>query len=330
MAAPLRFRDWWKRLEKEGPAGATFLCGPESLLRDLAVRRIKERVFGEGAATAGHDRFYGDEGPVSQVTVALASVGLFTGTRLVTLADAEKAGRAGAADRRELLSALKHGTPGSVFVATSDLTFRELERKSEWTRGLLENCQVVEVAHPTPAEALEWVAQECRRRNLALSAEAGAYLLSHVGPDLQELSRELEKLELASAPGEKLTLEEIQEMTRKGELGSGWEFCQAVLEGRTGAALRLLDGLARTEAVLRMQWLLQRQARDRLARPSRSPLGVRLSDLLAEAYALERGIKSGRIPSGGERNALDFLVVSTGAGTPRVPKSPKTDGMRRT
>ena len=175
MAGRLRYLDWVRDLESATELGPLLLAGPESYLRDQALRRIKEKVFGTAEwARQGHDRFYGGEGPLAQVTTALASVGLFTATRLITLGEVERCGRAPAVDRRELLDRLSSGLIGSIFVGMSDLSVRELERKNEFTRGLLRVCRVVELAHPTPAEAMRWLLEECRSRGLRLEADRGS------------------------------------------------------------------------------------------------------------------------------------------------------------
>jgi DNA polymerase III delta subunit len=318
MASPLRYGEWERRCAQGGPAPASLFCGPETLLRDQALLQIKVRVFGsEEKSRLGHDRFYGGEGALARVTTALASVGLFTGTRLVTVTEAEKFARAPAVDRRELIERLAGGLTGSVFVALSQLSAWELERKNEFARELLRVCQVVELSHPTPVEAMRWLLEASQRRGIRLQAEAGEYLLSRTGPDLQELSRELEKLELAADPGESVGLREVEEMVRRGQLGSTKEFCESLLAGSPAAGLRFWAAIKRTEPVMRTQWLLQRQARDQLARGSSFASEDSLRRVLSLAYDLELGIKTGRIPSGLDDTALEIAAASCGAGRSR-------------
>jgi DNA polymerase III delta subunit len=325
MAAPLRYGDWERRCAQEGPAAATLFCGPETLLRDQALLLIKVRLFGSGEKSRlGHDRFYGGEGALAPITTALASVGLFTGTRLVTVTDVEKFGRAPAVDRRELIERLAQGLIGSVFVALSQLSAWELERKNDLARELLRVCQVVELSHPTPAEAMRWLLEASQRRGIRLQAEAGEYLLSRIGPNLQELSRELEKLELAATPGESVGLPEVEEMVRRGQLGTAWNFCDRLLAGNPAAALRLWSAVGRTEPVMRVQWLLQRQARDQLGRRGSSGPEDSLRRVLSLAYDLEFGIKSGRIPSGLDDVAMEIVAASCGAGRTRPARHSST------
>lgn len=320
MARPLRYADWI-RLNEQGMAvsGAWFLCGPESLLRDRIISQIRESAFdGEDEARAGHDRFYGGEGPLTAVTSALASVGLFSGTRLVTLSEPEKFGRAGSAERAELLRMLASEMVGSIFVASSDLAPWELERKNEFTRGLLRVCRVIELAHPSPAEAMRWLLGESRRRGISLDAEGGEYLVGRTGPDLQELSRELEKLEICTRPGERVGRDLLQDLAGRGTIGTGTGFVDALVAFRAPEALRLLGSLGRTEPVLRLQWLIQRKCRDRLARTVSHDEDIRVRQLLHLMHELERSIKQGRIPSGKDGTALEVAVAATGTGPART------------
>jgi DNA polymerase III delta subunit len=306
MTAPQRYAEWVRRASAAGGGEATLFAGPESLLRDQGLARIKERVLGSGdAARLGHERYFGGESPLADVTSALSSAGLFSAARVVTLADPERAGRAPAAERRELLQLLRRGTGGSVFVALSSLTPYELERKNEFTRELLSVCRVVSLEHPRPTDALRWMVEEATRRGIRLQADAGRFLLARVGPDLQELSRELEKLEVGLPPGTPVGAEELREMVRRGELGTGWELCRTAVEGRSGDALRQWAAIGATEPVLRVQWLLQKTAREAAGAGAPQARG-----LLLKVYDLEFGVKSGAIPSRHDTVAWEMLLAS--------------------
>ena len=166
---------------------------------------------------------------------------------------------------------------------------------------------------------MRWLLDACGRRGIRLAASGGEYLLDRIGPDLQELSRELEKLALAVPPGEPVGADVLSEMVRQGELGSGWELVESVLAGHPSEALRQWTAVSAEEPVLRLQWLLQKQARDRLARGGRGSTAD-LRRTLLHAYDLERGIKTGRIPSGRDGIAFECLMVSAGGGPTRPQK----------
>lgn len=305
---PLRYAEWTRRLSSEDVAGSIFLAGPESLMRDAALRRIRERVLGSGdASRLGYDRFFGGESPLAEVTASLSSTGLFSAARLVSLTDTERCGRAPAGERQEFLDTLRRGTDPTVFVALSELVPAELERKTEFLRDLMSVSQVVTLEHPRPADALRWLMEESARRGLRLLAESGRSLMARIGPDLQELSRELDKLEAGLPPGVAVDSAMIRAMVGRGALGTGWELCRAAAEGRAVEALRQWGSIGATEPVLRIQWLLQKTAREAAAAGS-----ARARDLALQGYELEFGVKSGAIPSRQDALALELLLASCG------------------
>jgi DNA polymerase III delta subunit len=314
----LRFSDWVRRFDGGDTPPAHFLCGPETLLRDQALARIRARTLGPGDARFGYRRFYGAEAPLGELNGALAGSGLFASATLAVLDDAERCARGPAAERKDLLRRLEVGDlGGSAFVALSTLTISELERKNEFARALLRVCRVVELDHPRPADALRWLLAESERRGIRLDARAGRFLLSRVGPDLQELSRELEKIEIGLSAGAAVGEEDVRHLVRRGALGSGWEFCSAAVDGRSAEALRLWQAVHATEPVLRTQWLLQRQARAALAAAG-PPNLPRLRDLLLRLHDLESALKGGLVPGRQDAAALELAVLSADPAVSRV------------
>lgn len=306
---PARFSDWIRRFDGGDAPAAHFLCGPETLLRDQAIVRIRARVLGPGDAGYGYRRFHGAEAPLGELNGVLAGSGLFASVTVAVLDDAERCVRSPAAERKDLLRSLESGNlGGSAFVATSTLNVAELERKNDFARALLRVCQVVELDHPRPADALRWLGAEAERRGIGLDARAGRFLLSRVGPDLQELSRELEKIEVSLPAGSTVGEDEVRQLVRRGALGTGWEFCRAVIEGRSAEALRLWQAVRTVEPVLRIQWLLQRQAREALAAagPSSAP---RLREILLRSHDIESALKGGWVPGRQDAAALELAVL---------------------
>ena len=313
----LPFSDWIRRFDKGDTPAAHFLCGPETLLRDQALSRIRIRVLGPGDTGFGYRRFHGADAPLGELNGALAGCGLFASATLAVLDDAERCARGPAAERKDLLQRLGGDLGGSAFVALSALTIGELERKNDFARALLRACRVVELDHPRPADALRWLLAESERRGTRLDARAGRFLLSRVGPDLQELSRELEKIEISLPAGAAVGEDDVRHLVRRGALGSGWEFCSAAVEGRSSEALRLWQAVQTSEPVLRVQWLLQRQARASLA--AAGPASVpRLRDLLLRSHDLESALKGGLVPGRQDAAALELAVLSADPAVSRV------------
>lgn len=310
-SVPLRYGDWLKgkwleRVEREGTAPALLLAGPETLLRDQAIAVIRDRS-GSGVAV---DRFWASETPLGDVAAALGSTGLFASRRIVILLEAERAGRAASAEKEALHRRLVGGHPDTVFVAVTELNAREFSRKNEWSTRLADLCQVVELWHPRPEEALRWLLEECRRRAVKLSPSAAHALLQAIGPDLQELSRELEKIELFLGDSS-IDGDDVLSLLRKGRAATVWDLVNAWLAGRNSEGLRDWDALAESEPVLRVQWLLQQKSREAI---NVGGSDGRMSALALRAYELERAIKTGRVPGNQESFALECAVLGADAG----------------
>ncbi|MBK8230370.1 MAG: hypothetical protein IT349_03865 [Candidatus Eisenbacteria bacterium] len=318
MSAPLRYPDWLKRLERQGLEGAYLFAGPETLLRDQAVALLRERLG------PGHEieRYWGSECTLGAVAAGLGSTGLFASAKLVTLGELERTARMAQAERDALSARLAAPHPGTVFVGFSEMTTRELIRRGDWMQKLADRCVTVELWHPRPEEAMRWLLEESRRRSLKLAPAAGQRLLEAIGPDLQELSRELEKLELLTEAGALIDEETLSRLIRTGRSGTVWELCDAWIDGRLGEGFKLWDQLSESEAVLRVQWLLQQKSRERAGRGDGGAAQMAL-----RAYDLERGIKTGRIASGSDHLALDLMILGTHLqrGTLKRP-APKVHG----
>ena len=308
---PLRFADWLARIEKGTVESGYLFCGPETLLRDQAVRELQVQISPSPDQLLAIDRFHGGDCSLAQVANAFATVGLFSPSRFVTLSSAERSGRAGKKDRDALFQTLATAPPGSYFVAISDLSARDLERKNQWTKQLIAELTVVEFDHPRPAEAIRWMMGESARLGLKLAPEAAELLVEKVGSHLQELSRELEKLSLWADSGETLDSDRLRALIRSGHLGDSWAFFDSVLSGDTTEAIRQWESVRTTEPVPRAIWQLQQRAREQLSRGNRAD-AERLLDLGQRLYSLEFSIKTGQIPSGQDSLALDALVAASG------------------
>jgi DNA polymerase III delta subunit len=81
-----RFSEWVRLFDGGEVAAAHFLCGPETLLRDEALTRIRNRILGPGGSY-GYLRFHGAEAPLGALNGALAGSGLFATATVAVLDD---------------------------------------------------------------------------------------------------------------------------------------------------------------------------------------------------------------------------------------------------
>jgi DNA polymerase-3 subunit delta len=90
-----------------------------------------------------------------------------------------------------------------------------------------------------PWELPKWVVARGRELGVELDGDAARALVRQVGDRRQRLLRELEKLSLYVAPGERLDAGTVEELTAPSAARKAWSLADAVLAGEPAAATSL-------------------------------------------------------------------------------------------
>lgn len=301
----------------------------DSFLADQAVEKIVAAAVGDDRADAV-EALRGDETAWGRVIEAARTGSLFAPRRAVVVRGAEALKGEGA----EMSAYLDDPSPGVALVLVAA---KADKRRAVW-KAILDRATVV-VAEPMKEGQLRrHVADEVRRRKLAVSPDGVAELVERVGPDLRRLMGELEKLEAYAAGGETLTAEEVAAVLGRGRARPLYKLGDALAARRGAEALAFMEELLdEGEDALRILGTLHRSLRQvrgalglKTARASRDqmlaalklngPFAFKLNGLLeAASYwsdaelgralaALERA--DGRLKSGSEpRSALVAAVL---------------------
>ncbi|MBM3285736.1 MAG: hypothetical protein FJY88_00050 [Candidatus Eisenbacteria bacterium] len=303
-------------LEKFGPPGSVLLAGPEVLIRDQMLALLRRSVLGQEADSGRWSRetYQARELPLGQLTSGLRVVGLFGDARLVVVTEVERYGRSGKADREEFWRCLDSPSPGVHLVLTSEKPLWELERASEFVKGTLSRVDaVIPLDHPGHADGValaQKLAQE--RHGLSLPEDAARRLVDAVGPNLMEISNEIDRLALRLGSGAKVTDEDLRSWLRSGIAGSLADLEQAVLGGDVRLALRYWAAVRPKFAPAAVTWMMGSKFLDaRWGRGGgeggRDPRAV--LRLLRECYGLERAIKRGEIASIVQETAFETMLA---------------------
>ena len=212
--------------------GVYAIVGSDSYLAEQAAERLLERAVGREGRSESVQSVRGDETSWSRLLDLARTGSLFAERRaiLVRGADALRGADDGLAEY------LEDPTPGLSLIL---LAAKPDKRKGAWKR-------VLEAAEVVPAEPLKGralrahVADELRRRGLALDEEALDELLERVGQDLRRLMGELDKL-LAFGAGERLTAEQVAAVLGQGVARPLWAMADALATRKRELTLRLLD-----------------------------------------------------------------------------------------
>ena len=215
------------------------------------------------------------------------------------------------------------------------------KRRAVW-KAVVERASVI-VAEPMKEAALRrHVADEVRRRKLAVTQDGVAELVERVGPDLRRLMGELEKLEAFAEGGETLTAEVVAAVLGRGRARPLYKLGDALAGRRSAEALNFMEELLdEGEDALRILGTFHRSLRQvrgalglKAARASREqmlsalklhgPFAFKLNGLLDAAgswsdlelgralAALERA--DGRLKSGSEPRSTLASAVMTACG----------------
>jgi DNA polymerase III delta subunit len=314
------------KIERQGPPATLLLSGPEILLRDEILERVRKAVLGDSSDGRWNREVYSArETPLSEINAGLRVVGLFAESRLIVVGEIERYGRASQADRNELYACLENPSPGIHLMLLSEKPLWELERANEFLKGCLSRVEaVVRLDHPSAEQAAKIVRKVgLERYRLEISEEIALRLVEAVGPDLLELSHELDRLSLRLGPGARVEKATLEDWLRSGVVGTLGDFEDALMRGDVARALRVWDAVRRNMNPAAVTWMIgSRHLDPRWGRQAgeRAPSRGFLSRVLRECYRMERAIKRGEIPSHLQETAFEAMVLRLCAQRPQEPR----------
>lgn len=298
-------------LARSGPPSSVFFVGPEAFLRDECLSGLRRAVLGEGEDAKWCKEVYqARDLPLSELTGSLRVVGLFAESRLIVVSDVERYGRAGQRDRSEFWGWLEDPTPGTTLALVTEKPLWEVERGNEFLKGTLGRCDaVVRLDEVSTDRAVRYVlAQAPRRFRIGIDEPVAARIVETVGPNLMEITNELERLSLRFGEGETVQEEDLDRWLRGGIAGSLNEMEAAVRRGDACGALRHWDAIKESQSPPAITWIWSSRMLDpRWGRGGGG--GTFASALLRECYRLERGIKTGEVPSASQETAWEAMLV---------------------
>lgn len=224
-----------RSLRKSPPSGAYYFHGQEDVLKDEAVRAVLDRALDPSLRDFNLDqRSAGQLDPESLYTLC-ATLPMMAERRVVVLREVEALKRKPKV-RAALLAYLARPAPETVLLLVQG-SGEENEDK-ELARAA---CSVACDTLP-PERALKWLLHRAEGLGVLLAPEAADHLVRSLGAELGLLQAELQKLAALPA-GEPLSVKQVGEIVgvRHGETVFDWR--DALFDGRTGQAVRLLRPL---------------------------------------------------------------------------------------
>ncbi len=208
--ATLTYSQLIKRLDQGQIDSCYFFFGPEDILMEQAVKRLKEVALEAGTEDFNWSLFRGDSDDMNWTSFsdAITSLPLLAARRMVCLKHVGKAQSAkGAASL--LLRATQNPSPDLILVLLEE----EADAKKAFYKKLMEHCTSVYFPYAKAAEQQEFLRDQAKSLDKKISDEALARILAESNPGLRELFSKLETL--ISYVGDKPVIEvqEVEECT---------------------------------------------------------------------------------------------------------------------
>ena len=224
-------------LAEKGLRPAYLLLGEEDLLRDEALAALRHAVLGEAAPDFDLDRIDGPRVPADRVRDSLATLPVLAPRRLVVVRDPDPARSPGLDEAVASFVGDAPADPGAVLVVSA----RSLDGRSRLARAFGAPALRVECTAPRrPREIAAFARSEARRQGVRLSEDAALLLAERVGPELLLLRQEVAKLALLVGPGGAVGREHVAASATDIAEDRIFDLTDAIGEGRTGEALRIL------------------------------------------------------------------------------------------
>ncbi len=332
-------------------SAAPVVCvlGDEPFLVDRALAALEAEVLA-GAADPGLSReaFTAPAATAASVRSAAETLPFLGGRKLVIVRDAHR----WTADQwKPLLPYLEAPNPSTCLVLVAE----KLDRRLKAGKAVLAAAQVVACDRPRDAELAGWVRRLAGEHGLDLDPRVVQALVLRVGPDLQLLAREVEKLRAFAGDGGSVCLEDVEALVGESRATTVFALCDALGERRMDRALGALRRLlALGEPPVRLLYMIARHfrhlraARDLADGPGRAGpkqaakvLGVPpfvARNVLQQAGRWERADLDGvllrlvradlALKSGGGREVLEQLVL--GLCDPQTKRPSRGRGVGRT
>ncbi len=280
---------------KRGVTAPVYLFyGEETYLREQAVARFKEYFFPGCDQDLNFDLIDGEDTSPQDIVARAETLPFFAAKRLVVVKNppffksAKKAGKEETGDLEEtavpvkeaaLLEYLNNPSGAACLIFT---TGDPVDKRKKLFKALKNNGKAVEFTYLGRGDLRRWLAQKVKAGGRKFAPGAEETLLDMVGPSLQKLAAEMEKLINFTAGQEVITPSDVRRVCPPGLEESIFAVVDAVGNKSAGEALAAVkEMLAAKEPPFRLLAMIVRQFR----------LMLQVKDLLG------RGCPAGQIPA---------------------------------
>lgn len=240
-------------------APVVYVWGDEAFLVDRALREIEAEVLPGGGADFNRELFEAPDASASAVVNAAKTLPFLGGRKLVLV----KGAHLWSADAwQPLLPYIEAPNPTTCLV----LVAATLDRRLKAGKLIEKKARLVACKKPEDREMAGWVQRLTHEAGLRLGPGGAQGLAYRVGPDLQLLAQEVEKLKVFAGESGVVSAQDIEVLVGQARGASIFVFCDALGRRDLGLAMRTLRRLLELgEPPVKVVFMVHRHFRNLLA-----------------------------------------------------------------
>ncbi len=233
----------WSSLKRREIEPVYVLCGAESYLRDIAVRKICDMSFAAGEARDFNETEFSlnTQGNLTAALAAAEQMPMMAERRVIRITDVRVSATAAKDTLREddedaLTAYLKRPAPFSVVIFVAD----EFDKRRKVAKLLIDSTATVEFCELNDDELTKWGRDKIKEAGSEIDERALRLLLSLVGPDARRLTVEIEKLSTAALPEKIISTDLIESLVVNSREIPNFDLTDYLIAGRKTEALSVL------------------------------------------------------------------------------------------
>lgn len=210
-----------------------YLYGPETYLRDQAIKQITETALERTLVRDFNDssfNLFTDD--VRDAIATAEQLPMMSERRVVRL---RNFGRLREADEEFLLAYVERPVATSVVLFVGD----DLDKRKKLGRRLMSGA-AFEFQPLKPNELASWIRAYGTTLNAEIEPRAVNHLVEIVASDLLTLTNELNKLAAAALPSGRITADLVEQLVSRSREHMNWDLTDNILSRKRQAALKVL------------------------------------------------------------------------------------------
>lgn len=231
------------QLRSRDLAPVYLLYGPETFLRDLAVKTIIERAFAKEDFRDLNETSFSlnTTDSLQQAIAAAEQLPMMASRRVVRITDV----RVSATGFRDTLTD-KHEAALSAYLNSPSTTTvviivaDELNGVRKMSKLLKENTTAVEFKTPSDNELTNWARDKFADADVRIDNVVLNQLIALVGPDVRRLTNEVNKLSTASLPEKTITSDIVKALVPDSREMNSFAFTDHLIAGRASQTVTAL------------------------------------------------------------------------------------------